>query len=585
MRRLPRRSPGAPAKSRNVAGLKARLSLQPLEERAVPTVYTVNSLADTNTGNGTAGTLRYCLTQANADTAGPHTIDLTGLTGAITLTAPLPTIMQSEVLAGPGAGQLTIDANGMGRVLNVGTSRAFELDGLTLKGGKVTGPGGGIEGSAFGVNLTIKNSVISGCSASTTGGGIQFAAGGRLNVVDSSVVNNTAGGSGGGGGIYFYGAATSYTISNSTIAKNTASSGGGLSFANFSGTAVIKGSTIANNVATTVNTGTTYGGGGIVLRSGTGSVSLDDTIVSGNTAANGNNNFAFPGTVTAKYSALASTAGIGTYVDGGGNVIGGSLNLQPLSGAIPVIALGAGSAAVDVGDPALGGTGSCDQCGTPRPQGAGVDIGALEKLAPPQVTSIVVGDGTAQRSEVRSITVTFNSAVTFTGSPAAAFQLFHEQTNQDIANMQAAVSTDALGRTVVTLTFVTAGNAVNDIDYLSATGGMAASLADGCYQLTILSSAISGPGGSLNGGGAGGNYVSPAEMGPSDTGLHLYRMFGDVNGDGMVDLNDLAALRNAMNSMAGSSAYVACLDANNDGFIDLIDLTAFRNRINCVVYM
>jgi hypothetical protein len=79
--------------------------------------------------------------------------------------------------------------------------------------------------------------------------------------------------------------------------------------------------------------------------------------------------------------------------------------------------------------------------------------------------------------------------------------------------------------------------------------------------------------------------VTPAETGPSGTGLHLYRLFGDVNGDGFVDLNDLSVLRNAMNSQAGTAAYVACLDANNDGFIDLTDLTAFRDRMNQTVYM
>src|SRR5690242_1518530 len=35
------------------------------QPNAITTAYTVNSAADTNTGSGTSGTLRYCITQAN----------------------------------------------------------------------------------------------------------------------------------------------------------------------------------------------------------------------------------------------------------------------------------------------------------------------------------------------------------------------------------------------------------------------------------------------------------------------------------------------------------------------------------------
>ena len=51
------------------------------------TAYTVNSVADTNTGTGTSGTLRYCLNQAN--TGSGNTITF-GVAGTITLSSSLP---------------------------------------------------------------------------------------------------------------------------------------------------------------------------------------------------------------------------------------------------------------------------------------------------------------------------------------------------------------------------------------------------------------------------------------------------------------------------------------------------------------
>src|SRR5437660_3476221 len=60
--------------ARVVAPIKAgrfRPRVEGLEERCVPsTTYTVNSLLDTNTGVGNAGTLRYVMNQANTNNTG-----------------------------------------------------------------------------------------------------------------------------------------------------------------------------------------------------------------------------------------------------------------------------------------------------------------------------------------------------------------------------------------------------------------------------------------------------------------------------------------------------------------------------------
>jgi X-X-X-Leu-X-X-Gly heptad repeat protein len=120
-----------------------------------------------------------------------------------------------------------------------------------------------------------------------------------------------------------------------------------------------------------------------------------------------------------------------------------------------------------------------------------------------------------------------------------------------------------------------------ETDSVSALNGGAPSLADGLYQLTILGTDVTDANGlSLNGGG---NYVSPTDT-LGGTGLHLFRLFGDADGDGIVDQTDLNAFRGANNSSIGSDEYLYYFDSNNDGSIDQFDLAQFRARNNSDVF-
>jgi hypothetical protein len=199
---------------------------------------------------------------------------------------------------------------------------------------------------------------------------------------------------------------------------------------------------------------------------------------------------------------------------------------------------------------------------------------------------VVVNDGSAQRSEVQSIAVTFSAPVTFSGgtaNAATAFQLKH-LTDGHTVTLAAAVSADSQGRTVVTLSFSGA-----ETDPLSGQHGGISSLADGQYQLTILGGAVTGANGlALDGnanGTAGSNYVSPTDtLGGGAGQLHLYRLFGDTNGDGVVDMTDLGQFRSALNAGVGDAFYLSYLDADNSGFVDQMDLGQFRSRFNANVF-
>ena len=149
----------------------------------------------------------------------------------------------------------------------------------------------------------------------------------------------------------------------------------------------------------------------------------------------------------------------------------------------------------------------------PHPIGSRVfPTGPIVAPPPPTIAAVAVNDGAAQRSEVRSITVTFSGPVDFSGGSAnavAAFRLKHLSDDNDVA-LAATVGTDSDGRTVVRLTFSGA-----ETDPLNGENGGKPSLADGRYQLTIFGASITGADGrALDGdadGSAGGDYVSPAD--------------------------------------------------------------------------
>jgi hypothetical protein len=211
---------------------------------------------------------------------------------------------------------------------------------------------------------------------------------------------------------------------------------------------------------------------------------------------------------------------------------------------------------------------------------------------------ILANDGSAQRSEVRSISITFSGPVTFAGTgtvnqnAAAAFELDHiNDLSSHFATprpvgLTASVSTNGSGNTVVTLTF---SGAETDAFSTSGTGGLpiaGPSLADGRYVLTAFANKISGPGGGQFNGGS--NYVTPTDT-VSSQPSKLYRIFGDQTGDGINDASDLNFFRAAFNTNSSNSGYLQSLDGNNDGVIDASDLLSgtadgYRPRFNGNVY-
>jgi hypothetical protein len=92
----------------------------------------------------------------------------------------------------------------------------------------------------------------------------------------------------------------------------------------------------------------------------------------------------------------------------------------------------------------------------------------------------------------------------------------------------------------------------------------------------VVALLVGGTNGTLldgNGDGVGGDDL--VVVGDPSTN-RLFRLFGDVNGDGAVNGLDLTAFRNTFGTTVGSPAYLAFLDSNGDGVVNILDLTAFR---------
>jgi hypothetical protein len=177
-------------------------------------------------------------------------------------------------------------------------------------------------------------------------------------------------------------------------------------------------------------------------------------------------------------------------------------------------------------------------------------------MPPPRVSAVTINGGSPQRSRVTTLAVAFNAPVTLPANPATAFQLRRQSDNATVS-LNAAVS----GNTV-TLTF---------------TGGatQSGSLADGRYTLTALSSQIIGLGGRLDGdvdNVPGGDFVL---VGNPTNGL--FRLFGDSDGNGTVNVTDFLPFRLAF--LTANSTF----DFDGSGQVNANDFLQFRLRFLAMI--
>ncbi len=271
-------------------------------------------------------------------------------------------------------------SNGGGGVqVEWGTS---SLDLAKITDNTTSGLGGGI--SLFRGALTLTNSTVARNSAEDGGGVANI--GGDFDISRSTINNNTA--TNRGGGIFstvddnFGRLSGRVTLTNSTISRNAAALGGGIENSDRAGGAavIVLSSTVALNSAR-------HSGGGI--HNGEegfenfNSVILRNTLVARNSAPDGPDavrafaQFSLIGDGTG--SGLTNTNGnqVGKVAPNSGVINPGLGALADNGGPTRTHALLAGSPAID----AASATDSpaTDQRGVARPQGAGDDIGSYER--------------------------------------------------------------------------------------------------------------------------------------------------------------------------------------------------------------
>src|SRR5947209_19480060 len=138
----------------------SRLRLEALEDRTMPSTFTVTNLLDSGPDS-----LRTAVAAANAN-PGADAIDF-AVTGTIGLTSGELDITDSLTINGPGAGALTVSGNQVSRVFGIAADPTVTIAGLTVAYGW-SDSGGGI--FMAGGTLTLDQRTVCGNSAGAAAG-------------------------------------------------------------------------------------------------------------------------------------------------------------------------------------------------------------------------------------------------------------------------------------------------------------------------------------------------------------------------------------------------------------------------------
>ncbi|MDZ4848323.1 MAG: cadherin repeat domain-containing protein, partial [Pirellulaceae bacterium] len=192
-----------------------------------------------------------------------------------------------------------------------------------------------------------------------------------------------------------------------------------------------------------------------------------------------------------------------------------------------------------------------------------------------EVAAVTIGDGSAQRSLLKQVKVTFDGLVDITNLNSGTFTVRKRDSGMATIANNAIISTIGAGasaQTVVTLSFTGS--------FVESNG----SLANGNYELVIDANNIVRTGLGANtrldgnrDGTAGGNFRfgSNAQNQVALTDA-FFRLLGDFSGSGAVDNADLGMLNTSFRKKLGQSGFNPDTDVNEDSVIDNRDVGIFN---------
>ena len=312
-------------------------SFELLEDRVVPTIWVVNTTADSS--SPTIGMLRYAIDNAvNGDTItfapslSGQTISLTGtltITDNITIVASPPSVSTgSLVLYGTG--------NGGSPVIIVNSGVTASISGLSIENG-LSSTGAGIRNLG---TLALSYDTITGNGSlnnTGTNNGAGIYSSGIMDINDCTISNNTSFWN--GGGIMNTG---TMTVTNSTISGNNAYTYGGGIYN--TGNLTLANDTISGNAGWAGNSYFPEAGGGIASF---GNLSMANILVSGNVTS-GSGPDIYGNIANISNSLIGTTSGY-TTSGGANNQMGTAASLSSLAdngGPTQTLALSAGSAGI-----------------------------------------------------------------------------------------------------------------------------------------------------------------------------------------------------------------------------------------------
>jgi hypothetical protein len=163
-------------------------------------------------------------------------------------------------------------------------------------------------------------------------------------------------------------------------------------------------------------------------------------------------------------------------------------------------------------------------------------------LAPPTVQRFQIGDGSPQRSMVKSLTLVFNQPV--------------------IWDWTAATVQRANGATYAVVAENPSGDDRTFVVRFVGPNMVGGSLPDGSYTLRIPARSVTG--------------VMLDDNMTADFTASFHRLFGDVDADRDVDTRDRKAFMKAFMTSQGQPGYTSYFDYDSDGDVDRVDLVAFN---------